>query len=69
MTNQSAIAKFWTLAAAGKSAALDIDNGFIYCRHTTSNDAARTEGNGTPPIPAPGAERIAVCVNGVVTHV
>jgi len=68
MTNQAAIAKFWTLAAAGKSAALDIDGGTIYCRHTTSNDAARTEGNGTPPIPAPSAERIAVCANGVVTH-
>lgn len=69
MSHQATIAKFWNLAAAGKSAALDIEpDGRLYCRHTVSNDVDRTEGNGTPPIPAPNATRIALCIKGVVTH-
>jgi hypothetical protein len=69
MNHQSTIAKFWSLAAAGKSVALDIEpDGRLYCRYTVSNNEARTEGNGTPPIPAPSAARIAVCVNGLLAQ-
>lgn len=69
MTHQEAIAKFWHLAAAGRSAALDIEpDGRLYCRYTVSNDTARTEGAGTPSIPAPAAVRIALSTKGVVTN-
>lgn len=69
MSHQATIAKFWSLAAAGKSAALDIEpDGRMYCRYTVSNDEARTEGAGTPPIPAPAAARIALSTKGVVTN-
>lgn len=49
MSHQTTIAKFWRLAAAGKSAALDINalTGELAVRCTISK--AGDEGNGTPP--------------------
>jgi hypothetical protein len=49
MTKREHIAKFWALAAAGKSAALDInaETGELALLCTRSTSGA--EGNGTPP--------------------
>lgn len=69
MKNYKAIAKFWELQKAGKSAVLDISqDGEMECRYTVANNAERTEGNGTPPAEMTEKwTRVAVCEKGIVS--
>lgn len=68
MSKYHEIKKFWDLAEAGKSAALDIndESGDLVCRFTKS--VTGEEGNGVAPIEYTDQWiRVAVLKNGEVT--
>lgn len=69
MTTRTQIEKFWHLASAGKSAALDIhtQTGELQARFTRSANGAA--GNGAPPATMGDVwARVVACADGIITR-